>query len=506
MKKLFLTIVFMFAAFAASAMSYEQARQEALFLTDKMAYELNLNSEQYEYCYEINLDYLLSVETAADVYGSYLRYRNADLRHILFDWQYNLFIATDYFFHPVIWHRGAWAFPVYRHYSYGYYYYDRPHVYISYRGGHGRTYFGGGYYGGRRPTWNGGLRGYDRGPITHRGTLHGRGGYTHSDRNYGRYGRDYRYDNRNDGNHNRYDMHNDRNFGRDGHNARDGRNHGNRDDVYSRGTRNYDNRGSRDFSRDGRENGRNVPDYGSQGSRQDNGYTIGERGAHDNGYTIGERGAQENGYTIGGRGTHENVNRESSFSTRESGVSSRGTSRSVNNGHTLSTRGYSIGSSESSSNMRDRVIVSPSDLRSRGIESTSTRGDLGLSSRSASGSSRSISNDVRQGSFSRGTTSGSYNRPSSTRGSNGFRSSESAVRHSSSVSNRSSSSFSRSSVGSSHSNIGRSSRSSSGISSRSSFSSQRSSSAGGYRGGSTGSSRGGSMGGMHGGSSRGRGR
>ena len=34
--------------FTANAMSYEQARQQALFLTDKMAYELNMTDAQYE--------------------------------------------------------------------------------------------------------------------------------------------------------------------------------------------------------------------------------------------------------------------------------------------------------------------------------------------------------------------------------------------------------------------------------------------------------------------------
>ena len=32
--------------FSAQAMSYEQAREQALFLTDKMAYELNLTEDQ----------------------------------------------------------------------------------------------------------------------------------------------------------------------------------------------------------------------------------------------------------------------------------------------------------------------------------------------------------------------------------------------------------------------------------------------------------------------------
>ena len=57
MKKLFFALMMMLAAsVSANAMSYEQARNEALFLTDKMAYELNLTDEQYEDAYEINLD------------------------------------------------------------------------------------------------------------------------------------------------------------------------------------------------------------------------------------------------------------------------------------------------------------------------------------------------------------------------------------------------------------------------------------------------------------------
>ena len=57
-------------ALSASAMSYEQARERALFLTDKMAYELNLNDEQYEAAYEVNLDYLMSINTYDDIYGT----------------------------------------------------------------------------------------------------------------------------------------------------------------------------------------------------------------------------------------------------------------------------------------------------------------------------------------------------------------------------------------------------------------------------------------------------
>ena len=49
MKKFILAITaFLALTVQASAMGYEQARQQALFLTDKMAYELNLTEQQYE--------------------------------------------------------------------------------------------------------------------------------------------------------------------------------------------------------------------------------------------------------------------------------------------------------------------------------------------------------------------------------------------------------------------------------------------------------------------------
>ena len=57
MKRYILTLVLACTAcISALAMSYEEARREAHYLTDKMAYELNLNADQYDYAYEINLD------------------------------------------------------------------------------------------------------------------------------------------------------------------------------------------------------------------------------------------------------------------------------------------------------------------------------------------------------------------------------------------------------------------------------------------------------------------
>ena len=64
MKKMIIALIALLTiTVSASAMSYNQARDEALFLTDKMAYELNLTDEQYEAAYEINLDYLMSIAT-----------------------------------------------------------------------------------------------------------------------------------------------------------------------------------------------------------------------------------------------------------------------------------------------------------------------------------------------------------------------------------------------------------------------------------------------------------
>ena len=119
----------------AYSMSYEEARQQAWFLTDKMAYELNLTPDQYDRAYQINLDYLMSIRTASDCDGYYWRYRDADFRCVLFDWQYQLYATLDYFFRPVRWVRSAWYYPVCDHYRMGYYYFDRPTVYVSYRGG-----------------------------------------------------------------------------------------------------------------------------------------------------------------------------------------------------------------------------------------------------------------------------------------------------------------------------------------------------------------------------------
>lgn len=139
MKRYLLTLLFALSiATSAWALSYEEARRQAWFLTDKMAYELNLTPSQYDRAYEVNLEYFLNIDSPSDCNGRYWRYRNMDFSYILFDWQYNLFSTLDYFFRPIRWVRAAWYYPVCDHYRYGYYYFDRPTCYHSYHGGHWR--------------------------------------------------------------------------------------------------------------------------------------------------------------------------------------------------------------------------------------------------------------------------------------------------------------------------------------------------------------------------------
>ena len=162
MKKFILSAVFMMAVWmGVNAMSFERAQAEALYLTDKMAYELNLNDQQYNDAYEINLDYFINVDSPSDLYGVYYNHRLGDLRCILHDWQFSLLMAADYFLRPVIWRAGGWYFPIYGYYTRGYFYYSRPSVWVSYYGGHSHAYYHSGFYAQRRPVWNGGLRGHD---------------------------------------------------------------------------------------------------------------------------------------------------------------------------------------------------------------------------------------------------------------------------------------------------------------------------------------------------------
>ena len=132
--------VMMVMTISANAMSYNAAKNEALFLSDKMAYELNLTAAQYEAVYEINLDYLMSLNGHADVFGIWWDRRNADLRFVLTPWQYDKYVALNHFYRPVAWKAGGWTFVVYSHYDRGRFYNAHPTVFVTYKGGHNRVH------------------------------------------------------------------------------------------------------------------------------------------------------------------------------------------------------------------------------------------------------------------------------------------------------------------------------------------------------------------------------
>ncbi len=184
MKKMMTLAVMMTIAISAAAMNYNTARNEALFLTDKMAYELGLTNNQLEAVYEINLDYLLKVDNYNDVAGIWWEVRNRDLRYVLSTWQYDCYISSAYFYRPVAWNTGTWSFSIYSRYGRSTMYTHRPDVYISYRGGHSSK--GTSYYAGRgidkpkTPVSHSSPTGNDARPSTGNGNGNNHGTWSHS--------------------------------------------------------------------------------------------------------------------------------------------------------------------------------------------------------------------------------------------------------------------------------------------------------------------------------------
>ena len=100
----------------------------------------------------------MSVDTYDDLYGAYWRQRNMDLSYILLDWQYRTYLNATYFYRPLYWNAGYWHFGIYARYPRrDYFYFGRPHFYVSYRGGHSwrvngnRSWYHGRRFGGPHP-------------------------------------------------------------------------------------------------------------------------------------------------------------------------------------------------------------------------------------------------------------------------------------------------------------------------------------------------------------------
>lgn len=142
-------------------MSKSKIRTSARFLTDRMAYELDLTPRQYDDFYEINYDFLYEANLVKDdvmrgyrdaiyYYYELLDRRNEDASYVLNYYQYSRFMDADYFYRPIFNAGGRWNLRIYVTYSnHKFYYYDAPRHYKTYRGEHGRRYYSKGYYSGR---------------------------------------------------------------------------------------------------------------------------------------------------------------------------------------------------------------------------------------------------------------------------------------------------------------------------------------------------------------------
>ena len=332
MKKLMMTLIAMVTmTISAQAMSYEQAREQALFLTDKMAYELNLTEDQYEAAYEVNLDYLLGVESQADLYGDYWIRRNLDLSYILLDWQYNAFCAASYFYRPLYWDAGYWHFGIYARYPHRtYFYFGRPSFWYTYRGGHAWHRVGGrGWYHGRtfgrdhRIATNhrgfGMRNGFDRGDFRGRS-----GNFSPNNRDYNRGNRSIERG-RSNGSFNR----SDRNMNR-----------GDRSIDRSRSNGSF-NRGNRDINRSNGSIERSRSNSGGSFNRGNS--TMRSRGNSDGVYNRMSSTRQANRLEIDRSSRSSNH----SFSTNRSSVS-RSSSIGRSSAPSRSSGSFSSGSHRSS--------------------------------------------------------------------------------------------------------------------------------------------------------------
>lgn len=141
-----------------AAMSTSKVRKETRFLSDKMAYELNLSTAQYNDVYEINYDFIDNARYimddvvrgyawAMDEYYELLDIRNENLCWVLSDIQYRRFMGIDYFYRPIYASNNNWQFRVYISYTNrNHFYFPSPYHYKTYCGGHYHVHYNGNYY------------------------------------------------------------------------------------------------------------------------------------------------------------------------------------------------------------------------------------------------------------------------------------------------------------------------------------------------------------------------
>jgi len=101
MKKMMTLVMMMTIAIFAKAFTYAEARNEAMYLTDKMTRELHLMPTQYDAVYDINFEYLRSVNHHSNVFGRSWEHRNHMLRNVLTAHQYDKFLRMEHLYRPM---------------------------------------------------------------------------------------------------------------------------------------------------------------------------------------------------------------------------------------------------------------------------------------------------------------------------------------------------------------------------------------------------------------------
>ena len=298
MKKIMMIMVTLLAiATTTKAMTYAQAREQALFLTDKMAYELNLTEEQYEAAYEINFDYLMQISGTGNVYAAPWRQRNIDLSYILYDWQYAAYEAASYFFRPVFWNDGYWHFSIYAYYPHRtHYYFSRPAAYVSYRGTHS-------WHRNSGRSWYVNRVNHYRPAISDRRTYSGMRDGRHNNGNY---------------------------------------RHSNNGNMNSRQGNRYDNRSNNNNSQNYRSNGRNYNNnrqsYNSNGQNYNNNRSNGSHDQVRRSSSYNQSRTQEGMRTGSSMGTHSRGTNMGTHSGSSMGTRSYGSSMGTRSGNSMSTR------------------------------------------------------------------------------------------------------------------------------------------------------------------------
>lgn len=131
----------------AQPMNYNAMRNNARFLTDRMAYTLGITSlDLIDDLYRINFDYIYSINDYLDDIALGYRYddymsicaeRDFALRMLLGDLLWNRIVGYDYFYRPILFENHRWRFHIYSYdYNIHHYYCHIPTHFDHYHGGH----------------------------------------------------------------------------------------------------------------------------------------------------------------------------------------------------------------------------------------------------------------------------------------------------------------------------------------------------------------------------------